>query len=350
MGRKAGALALLQALLVEPGKVVLAETGTPRPGKGELLVGIKAALSCGTDLKAFVRGHPMIPMPGPFGHEFSGVAAGVGKGVKGFKEGDEIMSVHSAPCLRCGYCKKKLHNLCEEIMGSKVMGAFAEYILLPSHIVRQNAFRKPKKLSFEEAAFLEPLACVAHGVEPLEIRRGEAALVIGAGPIGLLHAMLIKHKGALVAAVDINAARLAKAKLLGADLVVDASRDDIAGALSELTPGGMGFDYVFECTGRPEVWESSAAYLRRGGTLVLFGGCPPGKRVAFDTQRLHYDEITLRGSFHYTPEDVRRAYGLLAGGKLDVRKLISGRYGLRNLKKAFDDLAEGRGIKYAVVP
>ncbi len=341
---------MLRALLVEPGKVVLAETGTPRPGKGELLVRIKAALTCGTDLKAFVRGHPLIPMPGPFGHEFSGVAAGTGRGVKGFKEGDEIMSVHSAPCLRCGYCKRNLHNLCEDIMRSKVMGAFAEYILLPAHIVRQNAFRKPKKLSFEEAAFLEPLACVVHGVEPLGIKRGEAALVIGSGPIGLLHAMLIKQKGALVAAADINAARLRKAKRLGADRAVDVSKEDLAGALAGLTPGGMGFDYVFECTGRPEVWESSAAYLRRGGTLVLFGGCPPGTRVTFDARRLHYDEITLKGDFHYTPEDVRRAYGLLAGGKLDVRELISGRYSLRNLKKAFDKLAEGRGIKYAIVP
>jgi len=116
---------LLANFIIKPGKIELQDIKTPSPSHGEILLKIKAALTCGTDLKAFRRGHPMIPMPGIFGHEFSGIVADVGKGVKGFKEGDEIMAVHSAPCLECRYCKKRLYNLCEKIMDTKVLGAFA---------------------------------------------------------------------------------------------------------------------------------------------------------------------------------------------------------------------------------
>lgn len=178
---------MLASYLIRPGVTELREIAVPKPSRGEVLVKIKAALTCGTDLKAFLRGHPMIPMPGVFGHEFSGVIAKAGKGVRGFKEGDEIMAVHSAPCLKCRYCRKKLYNLCENIMDTKVLGAFAEYILLPPHIVKQNLFHKPANLSFEEAAFLEPLSCVVHGINGLNIKQGDKVLIIGTGPIGLLH-------------------------------------------------------------------------------------------------------------------------------------------------------------------
>jgi L-iditol 2-dehydrogenase len=342
---------LLQGLLVAPGKIALREVKRPRPAKGELLVRVDAALTCGTDLKAFVRGHPVIPMPGPFGHEFAGTVAAAGKGVKGFREGDRIMAVHSAPCLKCGYCRKGLHNLCENIMEDKVLGAFSEYLLLPPHIVGQNVFLKPRSLPFEEAALLEPLSCVVHGVSPLGIRGDEAVLVMGAGPIGLLHLMLLKaltRGRALVAVADPNRHRLRHARALGADRAADPSKEGFQRAMGKFAP--MGFDYVFECTGRPEVWERSVSYLRRGGTLVLFGGCPAGTTVTYDTRRLHYDEITLRGCFHYTPADVRSAHELLRSGRLKTARLISGSYRLKDIRKAFDNLARGKGIKYAIIP
>ncbi len=211
---------MLANIIVKPGRIEIQEINTPKPSDGEILVKIKVALTCGTDLKAFLRGHPMIPMPGVFGHEFSGIVAEVGKGVRGVKEGDPIMAVHTAPSLKCMFCKKGLYNLCEKIMHTKVLGAFAEYILLPSHVVRQNVFHKPKNLSFEEAAFLEPLSCVVHSIEPLDIKKGDFALIMGAGPIGLLHLILLKSKKAKVAVNDINKERLEIAKRLGADLVI----------------------------------------------------------------------------------------------------------------------------------
>ena len=338
---------MLTSLLVKPGKIELREVKTPRPSKGDVLVKIKTALTCGTDLKAFLRGHPLIPMPGVFGHEFSGVVAEVGKGVQRFKKGDEIMAVHSAPCLECKYCKKRSYNLCEKIMWTKVLGAFAEYILLPPHVVRHNAFHKPKNITFEEASFLEPLSCVVHGIEPLDIKKGDSVLVIGAGSIGLLHLLCLKAKGAIVAATDINAEKLKIAKKLDADFTFKP--ETIETNLKKIA-SGIGFDYVFECTGTPEVWDASVNYVRRGGTVILFGGCKSGTAVTYDTGRLHYDEITLKGVFHYTPADVRKAYKLIGEEKLGLSRLISGSYPLRDIEKAFNKLAKGTGIKYAIIP
>ena len=335
------------AMLMQPGRIDLTDTQMPAPGQGELLVKIKVALTCGTDLKAFLRGHSLIPMPGPFGHEFSGIVVEKGKGVKGFKAGDAVMAVHSAPCLVCSYCKKGLHNLCVNLMESKVMGAFAEYIVLPAHVVQQNVFRKPEALGFKEAAFLEPLACVVHGMEPLQIKKKDVVFVIGAGPIGLLHLLLAKSKGATVLITGLEPERLKTAKALGADLAVDPTQT--IKSVRDLT-AGIGVDYVFECTGQPGIWEASVEYIRRGGTVVLFGGCKGGTTVRYKADRLHYDEITLKGTFHFTPEDVKKAYKLLKDKKIDVRKLISGIYPLSSISEVFAKLVRGEGIKYAITP
>lgn len=333
--------------LIRPGKIELLKTKIPKASEGELLVKIKAALTCGTDLKAFSRGHHVIPMPGVFGHEFSGIVADAGKGVRKFKKGDEIMAVHSAPCLKCRYCKKGLCNLCENIMDTKVLGAFAEYILLLPHIVKQNVFHKPGNLTFKEAAFLEPLSCVVHGMQELKIKEREKALIIGAGPIGLLHLLLLKNKGADVIITGLEKKRLALAKKLGASVAV--TPDNLANAINKFT-AGLGVDYVFECTGQPDIWQSSVNYIRRGGTVILFGGCKSGTTVTYDTGRLHYDEITLKGVFHFTPDDVRQAYTLLKSRKIKVSKLITGEYPLKDTEKAFLKLTKGKGIKYAIIP
>lgn len=338
---------MLSAFLSSPGKIVMKETDTPRPSEGELLIRIRAALTCGTDLKAFLRGHSLIPMPGPFGHEFSGTVVEKGKGVRKFRAGDHVMAVHSAPCLDCQYCRKGLFNLCSDIMSTKVLGAFAEYILLPRRIVSQNAFIKPDDLSFSEAAFLEPLACVVHGLETLDIKRGDTVFVIGAGPIGLLHLLLARSRGARVLITGLEEDRLKTAESLGADLAFDPSY--ALGKVKDFT-GGMGADFVFECTGQPSIWESSVDYVRKGGTVVLFGGCKPGSEVKFNAGRLHYDEITIKGTFHFTPKDVKKAMLLLKEKKIRVRRLISGTYALSDIHKAFQLLMKGQGIKYAVIP
>jgi len=338
---------LLASILVEPGRVELQDVPIPRISDGEVLVRVKAALTCGTDLKAYRRGHPVIPMPGPFGHEFSGIIEETGKEVRRFRRGDEVMTVHSAPCLTCIFCRKKAYNLCEQIMRTKILGAFAEFIVLPSNIIKQNAFRKPKNLSFDEASFLEPLSCVVHGMSLLHITKWDRVLIVGAGPIGLLHLLLLREKGAAVSVMDIHPARLRMARRCKADAAFQPER--IESAIKRLTDG-IGFDAVFECTGNPQIWENSVYYARKGGSIVLFGGCETGTRVTYSADRLHYDELTVRGSFHYMPSDVREAYGLLRSGRINVSELISGKYSLKHVKKAFMKLDRGEGIKYAIIP
>ena len=334
------------AILKEPGCIEICEVERPVPAEGELLVKVEAALTCGTDLKAYLRGHPLIPMPGPFGHEFSGVVAEKGKGTRRFKAGDPVMGVHSAPCLQCAYCRRGLSNLCEHIMTTKVLGTFAEYILIPRHIVAQNLFKKPAHIGFDEAAFLEPLACVVHGMDPLKITRKDTVLIIGAGPIGLLHLLLAKAKGARVLVADIEEKRLRTAEVLGADSTFHASQTH---ASVHTATRELGVDIVFECTGRPRVWEESVQFVRRGGTIVLFGGCKKGTTVTYDTERLHYDEITLKGVFHFTPHDVKTAFQLIKGGTIPVKKLVSATCRLQDISDVFSKLSRGEGIKYVVL-
>jgi len=340
---------MLANLLIKPGILKLKEIKIPKPSSGEILVKIKAALTCGTDLKAFKRGHPVMPMPTLFGHEFSGIVEQAGKGAGRFSKGTGIMAVHSAPCGKCFYCKKNLTNLCENIMRTKVLGAFAEYIILPEHVVKHNVFKKPKNLSFAEAAFLEPLSCVMHSIRSAGISRGDTAVIIGAGAIGLLHLMVLNTMGIKTFVIEKLKTRLRKALDERADIAVHPGKQNVCKKIKTFTKG-IGADVVFECTGIPEVWEDSIWLVRKGGTIILFGGCKQGTKVTYDAGRIHYDEINLKGVFHYRPSDVSRAFKLLSSRKIKVKGLISGAYSLLNLKAAFDRMASGDGIKYAIIP
>ncbi len=328
------------AYLIEPGKIELRDIPTPTPSKGEILVKIDTALTCGTDKKAFLRGHPMIPMPGPFGHEFSGTVASTGKNLKGFKEGDEIMAVHSAPCGKCWYCSKGLFNQCLNIMDTKILGAFAEYIVIPGHIAKRNVFLKPRHLSFEAAAMLEPLSCVTHALTGIGSVKGKEVVVIGAGPIALMHILLLHHRGAEVTVLGRDHNKLSFARSFGAQRAI---------VLSEAISSGLRADLLIECTGSVDVWELSPSLVRRGGTVLLFGGCKTGTEARFDTHKLHYEEITLKGSFHFTPRDVKEAYRLIKEG-IAVERLISEVCGLSDIQEVFSYLAQGKGLKYALKP
>jgi L-iditol 2-dehydrogenase len=336
-----------QAILKKPGELEIRDVPVPEPSEGEVVIRIRAALTCGTDLKAYIRGHSLIPMPGPFGHEYSGTIARVGKGVDRFREGDEVMGVHSAPCLSCRLCKKGKYNLCEHIMDTKALGAFAEYLLLPSNVVRTNLFHKPSELEFEIAAILEPLSCVVHPYRRFIHEKIETALIMGSGPIGLLHLFCLREMGAEVIVSDISDERLNIANDMGAHRT--SLPEQLERVIAEETDGA-GVDLVVECTGKREVWEESIKYVCKGGAVILFGGCPPGTEACFDTYRLHYDEISIMGSFHYTPDDVAYARDLLIKRKTELFRLISGRVPLDKLEDSLRLLMKGKGIKYAVNP
>jgi len=336
--------------LVEPGKIEMRETAIPEPENGELIIKVERALTCGTDLKAFRRGHPKMPMPTPFGHEFSGTIADAGKSVNGYREGDAIMTVHTAPCGDCHYCNRRLENLCPITMDAMLLGAYAEYIKISKRVVALNTFHKPDHLTFEEAAILEPLACVVHGMAALKIHINDTVLIIGAGAIGLMHILMAKAEGIENIIVSgKHRERLQLAKQLGAHHTIDASHADVQQTVLERT-NGFGAAHVFECTGRPAVWEQAIEVVAKGGNVMLFGGCPAGDRISVDTERLHYDQISLIGRFHFTPRDVAKAHKLLTEKKVDVSKLISATLPLERLPEAFQRLQSGDGVKYAIQP
>ena len=232
-------------------------------------------------------------------------------------------------------------------MEKKALGAFAEYLLLPSHVVTQNLFHKPADVRFEDAALLEPLSCIVHPYSSINLREVQTALILGAGPIGLMHLAYLASKGIKVIVSEYFDDKLSLAAKLGA--LRTTLPHDTEDAVKDATQG-IGVDLVIECTGQRGVWEKRVNYVRRGGTVVLFGGCPAGTSVNFNAHRLHYDELTLKGSFHFTPEDVRTAYQLLTEKDIDFSLLISGTYPLKDIEKALTLLTQGKGIKYAIRP
>ncbi|MBX3467312.1 MAG: alcohol dehydrogenase catalytic domain-containing protein [Planctomycetes bacterium] len=344
-----------QALLQAPGKLELRDVPDLTPGPGELVVRVDVALTCGTDLKTYRRGHPKLPMPTPLGHEYTGVVAAVGEGVTRFRPGDAVVAAPSAPCGACDPCAAGLENLCDRIDGTTMAwGAFAEQIRIPAHVARKNVFLRPPGLAPTEAALLEPLACVVNGVARLDLTRAETVVVLGAGPIGLLFVALLRRQGVpRVLAAGRHAGRLEAALAMGAHEVVDLGADAsdpqaLARAVRARAPRGA--CAVVECVGRPEAWLGAIASVRKGGEVLLYGGCAAGTTVPVDAHRLHYDALTLKGAFHFTPADVRVALDLLTRRALPLARLVSAEVPLARLQEALDALCRGEALKLAIVP
>ena len=289
----------------------------PRVGEGEVLVKVHVALTCGTDLKVYQRGYHarMIVPPALFGHELAGTVEEVGEGVRGFKKGMRVVALNSAPCGMCFYCSKHQLNLCEDLLFNN--GAYAEYIRIPRRIVEANMLVVPGNVSFEDAAMTEPLACVLRGLHETGVEIGDTVAVIGGGPIGLMFVQVAKAIGCNVIAVVKRDSQVSLARKKGAHEVVQISKvKDPVEAVRELSPERRGADVAIEAVGRPEAWEWAVQMVRKGGTVNFFGGCAAGTKVQLDTNRLHYSEITLKATFHHTPETVRRAFGLIAEKKV----------------------------------
>jgi L-iditol 2-dehydrogenase len=338
-----------------PGVIKLEEIDIPvLEYEGDVLVKTKAILTCGTDLKIYRRGHPKVKPPMTFGHEFSGIIEEVGANVRHFKKGMRVVAANSAPCNECYFCKRGKHNLCEvlaeTLIGFSVDGAYAEYVRIPERIVRQNMYVIPDHVSFPEAAFTEPLACVINGNNVADISLADNVVVIGAGPIGLLHTQLARARGAKnVIAIDLIEYRLKKALEIGAHNVINAQIEDSVKKVKDLT-NNRGADVIIECVGLPQTWESSIEMISPAGTVVLFGGAPSGTKFSVDTRKMHYEDITIKGIFHHTPACVKQAIDLIASGIVNVKPLISKEMPLNQVEDALNEMQKGETIKIAIIP
>ena len=283
------------------GDLRLEDVPRPDPSPGEVLVQVEVALTDGTDLKTFQRGHPVLlgSLPSPFGHEFCGIDVATGR---------RVVAANSAAGEERGE-PLELFN-----------GAYAEFLLVPEPIARTNLLPVPRGLAPEVAAMVEPLACCLRGVDRAELEEGPRVAVLGPGPIGLMLSACVRDAGGRPEIVGGRAERRALAPLFGAE----------AG-------DGEGADVVIEAAGTEEAWQRALELVRPGGTVLYFGGRERGSELRVDTYRLHYEELTLRGSFHHTPRHVRAALTFLASGAYPWDRLITHRVGLEGVARLFAD-------------
>ena len=324
----------------------------PSIGPADVLVRVRAALTCGTDLKVYRRGHhaKMITLPAPLGHELAGDVVEVGSAVRSFRPGDRIIAANSAPCLRCFFCRRDKQNLCEDLLF--INGAYAEFMKIPGRVVERNTYRIPDHVDYREAALSEPLACVLKGIEDADVRPGDTVAVIGLGPIGLMWVRVARIRGARVIAIGRRQVQLDRAEHLGAEILVESKRGfDPSDEVRRATEGGRGSDIVIEAVGSPHAWRQAVSLVRTGGTVNFFGGCPRRAMVCFDTGRLHYSSLTLKATFHHTPETVRKSLDLIAGDEFHPADFIDDEADLRDLRAVFERLTTQTGhLKTAIIP
>lgn len=345
---------MLAVRFYKPGELKVEHVPIPEPAPGELVAKSQVALTCGTDVKMLKRGHPLAKPPQIMGHEFAGTVSEVGAGVENFKVGMRVVAANSAPCNKCFYCLLHQPNLCEHlaesIMGFTWPGTYAEYVRIPERIVRQNTFQVPDGVPLESVASLEPLACVVHGWDLVEHMPGGTAIIIGGGPIGLLHAQLARLNGARqVALCDVVRERLQEAEKMGIDTTINSASENLVDRVLGLTDG-RGADIVVEAVGRRETWESAVGLARKGGTILLFGGCPSGTLVSFSAEKIHYGELHVQGAFHHTPAAVERAFRLIVSGQVSIKPLISHEMPLEEAEEALQLMGDGKALKIALRP
>ena len=323
----------------------------PEIGPEDVLVRVRAALTCGTDLKVFRRGYhaKMIVPPALFGHELAGDIVAVGENVEGFRTGQRVVAANSAPCGKCFFCRRNDESLCEDLLFNN--GAYAEYIRIPGRIVQRNLYHIPDTLAYKDAALIEPLACVVKGLDDTGLKAGDNVVVVGQGPIGMMFTRLARVYGARVIAVARRVERLQMAARMGAnECVLNGSGHDSVARIKELT-GGYGADVVIEAVGKPETWELSVHMLRRGGTVNFFGGCPADTRVSLDTGMVHYNELKCIASFHHTPAIIRKALGIVSRGEISAREFVKQEEPLSSLNSVLRHLMSHNGhMKTAIIP
>jgi L-iditol 2-dehydrogenase len=333
-----------------PQQLELRDVPMPVPGPGEVVVRIEAATTCGTDLKAYKRGHKLMPPPMLFGHEWAGIISAVGAGVMRWREGDRVTAANSAPCNRCFYCRRGQQQLCEDLDNRFNWGTYAEYLRVPAHIAAQNMHIVPAHLAFAHAAIVEPLACAVHCVARSGIQLGDTVAIIGPGAQGLMQIQIAESMGAAcVIVIGRSKRRLEIAKQLGADQTFSANDGDAVAFVREQT-GGRGADVTIEAAGSADTWQQAFAMTRPGGTAMMFSGLPSGTQVSFDATRLHYSEVTPRATFHHTPRYVEMAMSMLTSGQIDASKLIDGEVPLEQTEEALLRMDRSEVIKLAVVP
>jgi L-iditol 2-dehydrogenase len=327
----------------------LEEIPMPQIGPGELLMRVEASGICGTDLLEWYRLHKA---PLVLGHEVAGVIVAVGEGVEGYKEGDRIGAAHHVPCNTCHYCLSGHHTVCDTLRQTNFdPGGFAEYLRLPRINVDRGIFPLPGGVSFEEATFIEPLACVLRGQRLAHPQPGCSVLVIGSGIAGLLHIQLARVSGAgRVVATDIVDYRLQAARSFGAHIAIQA--EEYTPAYLRQVANGRLADLVVVCSGAISAIAQALESVERGGTVLFFAPTDPGVSIPISVNDLFWrNEITLTSSYGGSPRDYAAALELIGAGKIRVRDMITHRLGLAETGLGFQLVAQAQhSLKVIIEP
>jgi L-iditol 2-dehydrogenase len=340
------------AVLKAPNDFVLDSVPTPQAGPGELVLRVKAATICGTDIR-ILRGRKTkgVRFPSILGHEFAGEIVEVGAGVTRFSTGERVCVDPVVPCRACAYCKAGRENVCQnrQAIGYEFDGAFAEFMKVPAIALEAgNVVRMPMGMSYEAAALAEPLACCLNGMRNAQVGLGDVVVILGAGPIGLMHAALARRAGArLVVVSEPNRGRRDAAAERGVDRVCDPTREDLGAVVRSLTDG-LGADVVILAIGVPHLANEALSLVRKGGRVNLFAGFSTGDAPAMDVNAIHYNEITVTGASALSRRDHEMALHLLASGHIDATTLVTHRFGIEEAVAALAEAESGRALKVAI--
>jgi L-iditol 2-dehydrogenase len=342
------------ARLYAPEDLRVEDLPVPAAGPGDLVIRVRTCSTCGTDAKIFRFGHHHISLPRVLGHEVAGEVMEVGSGVGGWSEGDRVQIIAAIPCGVCHYCRKGQHTVCEDLesIGYQYDGGFAEFMRVPAKVLAVDGVNRiPEHVPFEEASLTEPLACVLNGQELAQVGEGDAVVILGAGPIGCLHVRLARARGAkTVVLVDVNQGRLDLAARAEPDAAIDSTKDDPIDAIRKMTDG-RGADVVITATGVGQAQEQALEMTAPRGRISLFGGLPKdNSTIRFDSNLVHYGEISVFGAYGSAPRHNREALSLIADGRVRVDDLITHRMPLADVHKAIETVISGDGLKVVIEP
>lgn len=340
------------AVLTAPDAISLEEIAVPETNQGDVLIAVRAATICGTDIRIY-RGRKTagVRYPSVLGHEFAGEVVNNG-GHSGIAAGDRVALCPFVACGRCHLCKTGHENLCTQgtAVGYEIDGAFAEMIRIPARAVEAGNLRHlPDSMSFEEAALIEPLACVLNGQNKVDLNSADTVVILGAGPIGLLHVHLARLRGAAQVLVsDPNAARREVARAAGADATIDPTSEDVEARVKAATDG-RGADVVICAIGIAALARQATDLAAFGGRISLFAGFSKGESADMDVNAIHYRELMVTGAFGLSRKDYDQAFDMVANGRLDLRPMITHRFDLGDIHDALATAEKGAAIKVAVV-
>ncbi len=332
-----------RGLLMEPGRFGVREDVLKEPGENEVRIRVEAAGICGTDLEVFHGRVPSgwsIEYPFQMGHELCGIVDAVGKGVPNVSVGDRVVPDGRIPCGYCRFCRRGQVNACEH--AGYYSGGFQEY-----SIYRYQALTAvPEGVSALEAAMAEPISCTMYGNEKLSVEIGSLAVVIGEGAIGLLHAQLLKSRGAVTAVVGLIPERLETARSLGVDYVINAAQTDPVAEIQKIS-GGYGADIVVTAAGGESVLSQALQMAGRYGQVLYFAANMQ-ETCTMPMDLIHYKELKLIGSYDSTTYHFGQALKAISVGSIRAKELISDIFPLDEIQAAFDKAASGKGMKILI--